>query len=583
MSASYSLATPDRPGSAASRDPYRDVVLSLLGAALVGMFAAAYGGLTLGNPALIDAAVSLELAVGVLACVALTQLVRARPVAGVDAPPEMVVQETVRAAATDSIVASPAAGPTDAQSSEWPFRAGLRDIMAPRPSLVHAVRIVTASLALGAIALLLLGDLTGTPALGTALVAGALCIVAAGLVAAVVRYLIGIDAARLPEAEALARGARVLAWILTLTAVAVLAAWAGQTRAVLLLHFIVLSLNAAVCYSLITSSRDESAIVPQLSLNFGVLTTFGSRANALGSMLDAGERQLGIDLRSTWALTVVRTGLEPLVIGLGLLGWLSTSLTVVGVQEQGLIERLGIAVGGDPLGPGLHVHWPWPIDRVDRLPMNLVQRLSIGHEGEEAEGPEDVLWARQHAENEFTLLLGNGRDLITVDAALQFRIADARAWRYHTQNPADALRAIAYRAVMRNTVNRTLTDALSENVVATTARMRTMVQHDADALGLGVDVLGFTVAGMHPPVPVADAYEAVVSAELGRVTAAVRAQAERNQLLPQAESAVLVGENSARAEGATALGQAAGDASAFLAIQSEYRASSVEFFFRQRL
>ena len=78
--------------------------------------------------------------------------------------------------------------------------------------------------------------------------------------------------------------------------------------------------------------------------------------------------------------------------------------------------------------------------------------MTVGHEGEEEGGPENVLWARQHAANEYTLLLGNGRDLITVDAAVQFRIADARAWRYHCQNPADALRAIAYRAVMRSTV-----------------------------------------------------------------------------------------------------------------------------------
>ena len=67
------------------------------------------------------------------------------------------------------------------------------------------------------------------------------------------------------------------------------------------------------------------------------------------------------------------------------------------------------------------------------------------------------------------------------------------------------LRAIAYRAVMRSTVNRTLADALSENVVTLTAQMREVVQQDADDLGLGVEILGFTIGGMHPPVMVADA------------------------------------------------------------------------------
>jgi membrane protease subunit HflK len=194
-----------------------------------------------------------------------------------------------------------------------------------------------------------------------------------------------------------------------------------------------------------------------------------------------------------------------------------------------------------------------------------------------------VLWAREHAKNEYTLLLGNGRDLITVDAAVQFRIADARAWHYRSQNPADALRAIAYRAVMRTTVNKTLAEALSENLVAMTARMRTMVQAEADQLGIGVQILGFTVGGMHPPVLVAPDYQAVVSAELGKVTAVVNAQAEKNRIVPYAEGEALRGANNARGEGAAALARAAGEAWSFSTLESQYRAGPGEYLFRRRL
>jgi regulator of protease activity HflC (stomatin/prohibitin superfamily) len=285
-------------------------------------------------------------------------------------------------------------------------------------------------------------------------------------------------------------------------------------------------------------------------------------------------------------LTVVRRSVEPLLIALGLVAWFSTAISIVGVEEQGLVERLGVPLGGPPLTPGLHVHFPWPIDIVVRLPVRRVQALTVGHEGkEEGEdaGPENVLWARQHAANEYTLLLGNGRDLITVDAAVQFRISDARAWRYHSQNPADALRAIAYRAVMRTTVNRTLADALSENVVTTTARMRAMVQAEANALGLGVEVLSFTVGGMHPPVAVAPDYQAVVSAELGKVTAVVNAQAERNRTVPSAEASRVTGLNAATASAATDIATASGEAWSFRTLQSQFQAAPDEYFYRRRL
>jgi membrane protease subunit HflK len=265
------------------------------------------------------------------------------------------------------------------------------------------------------------------------------------------------------------------------------------------------------------------------------------------------------------------------------MGWLSTSLTVVPVAEQGLIERLGVPVSGQPLLPGIHLHWPWPVDRVFRIPVQRVFALTVGHEGEEQGGPEDVLWAREHAANEYTLVLGNGRDLITIDAAVQYRINDLHAWRYHSQNPADALRAIAYRTVMRSTVNLTLSDALSQNVVILTNSMRAMVQKDANALGLGVDVIGFTVGGMHPPVPVATEYEAVVSAELGKVTAIADAQSFRNRALPAAETYALTSQNTARAEAAQAFAVAAGEAWSFRTLESQYRSSPEEYFFRRRL
>ena len=116
-----------------------------------------------------------------------------------------------------------------------------------------------------------------------------------------------------------------------------------------------------------------------------------------------------------------------------------------------------------------------------------------------------------------------------------------------------------------------------------TTRMRAMVQQDADALGLGIDVVGFTVGGMHPPVPVAADYEAVVSAELGKVTAVANAQAFRNQTVPAAEAAAITAENGARADGAQALGRAAGEAWSFRTLESQYRASPQEYFFRRRL
>jgi membrane protease subunit HflK len=561
------------PDSSFDRDPYRGVILVLMAAALLGAVGAFAGGVRLANPVLLDVALTLALSSGILFGVMTAQTARANRTESDDrisSPPE------------DEIAVPAPEGPA---ANSRLKAISVRIWRRLRRIGAGNVRARTAAAGVLAVGLMLFLDLSATPA-GTPLVDGiavAICLIAAGLAATAAHYLAGLDTARLPEAPGLLRGARVVAWILVLAAVSIGLAWAGQQTILRILHFALLGVNAAVCYGLMVGQRPAEEAVEVFPLDLAVLSILGTRTNILASVVDAAERQLGIDLRSTWALTVVRRGLEPLVIGLCLLGWLTTSLTVVGVEEQALVERLGVPVGGQPLPAGIHLHWPWPVDRVIRIPVQRVAALTVGHEGEEGGGPENVLWARQHAANEYTLLLGNGRDLITVDATVQFRVVNARAWRYNCQNPADALRALAYRAVMRNTVNRTLSEALSENVATLTARMRAMVQENADALGLGVEVLAFTVGGMHPPTAVAGDYQAVVSAELQKVTAVVNAQVFRNQTLPAAETSVLVGQNAARAEAAEGLAKAAGEAWSFRTLESQYRAAPGEYFFRRRL
>jgi regulator of protease activity HflC (stomatin/prohibitin superfamily) len=589
---------PDPPATDTAPDQYRGALLTLFAAAALGSIVSLVAGFSLANPVLPDVAVTLLIASGVLAGIAVTRARRTTGSAALEVPAaperESEFPRTFAEQQLAGAVALPAesAPPSPAIVPQPTTTARLGEIAAQaRASIARAQSLSGRDIRIGTVAagaigilsmrLIRLEALPLEPII--AAIAAAACVAAAGLTASAVRYLSDVDRSEFPESVALARGGRIVAWMAVTAAASIGLQWADRQASVRFVAAIVAVINIALCYGLAVVDRQADERDAVFPLDLGVLSLLGARGNVGGSVLDAAERQLGIDLRSTWALTVVRRGLEPLVIGLCFLGWLSTSLTVVGVQDQGLVERFGVPLAGAPLQPGLHLHWPWPVDKVFRISAQRAQTLTVGHEGQEEAGPEDVLWARQHAANEYTLLLGNGRDLITVDAAVQFRIVDVRAWQYHSQNPGDALRAIAHRAVMRTTVNRTLAEALSENVVATTGRMRAMVQQEADALGLGVQVLGFTVGGMHPPVTVAGDYQAVVSAELRKVTAVVDAEVFRNRTVPYAQSAAVVGSNAAIAEGAQALARAAGEAWSFLTLQSQYGAAPDEFFFRRRL
>ena len=569
------------PGMEPGRDRFRGVLFLLVALAVAATVVGVRAGRLIYLKTLLDAAVTLVLFAGMLIGALAAQAARSAattPAETRPAPPDEL--PTGRFARWSSRLR--------AGFKTLPHRvaAGIR-----APATLRIIQYSVAILGIVAIVMALRYPQFARPMSPrfTGLFAGG-CLLAVALAATAARYLAELDPTRLPEARGLSRAARTTAWVLLLTTVSVgLRYWSQDLRfessllAVLRgMHFALVAINGAICVNLLLARR-QRGVTPRFPTDLAVFSILGSRWNVLGSVLDAGERGLGIDLRSTWAVTVVRQSIEPLAICLLVFGWLSTSLTVVGVQEEGLVERLGVPVQGEPLGSGLHLHLPWPIDKVYRIPTLRVQALPIGNEEEPQDGPEDVLWSVLHVQNEFTLLLGDGRDLITIDGVVQFRIVDSRAWRYNTQNPAVALRALAYRAVMRNTVNLTLSDALSENMVLLTDRMRTMVQEEADKLGLGVQIVAMTMSGMHPPVAVAPAYEGVVSAQIKGTTAVVNAQAFRNGALPGAEALVLNQQTAARAQGAQDLARATGEAWSFRTLLAQYQAAPIEYQFRRKL
>lgn len=596
---------PDRPhsngrpgrndsGRATDHDPYLGVLLVLIVAAAAGILGARWGWGQLYLKAFIDAGVTLGVLAGVLVGVIAARAARAA--AAVELEPLPATLPSV----------PPAAPLPPGRRFDWArvtIRVRAQLVRLPgilvrglrAPLTLKLLRIAVALGGLGAMVVELRAlEFSRPPFVLPVVAMGLGALVLAGLAATAAEYLAGLDPVRLPEAAGLARAARTIAWVLVVVALSAALKWVGGTQQLGWLgtppvlrgiHLALVAVNAAICVNLLCArvpagATGRAALFPTDLLIF---TALGARWNPIASVLDQAERQLGIDLRSTWAVAVVRQSVEPLLAGLLLCAWLATAVTVVGVQEEGLVERLGVPVGGAPLASGLHFHLPWPIDRVYRIPTLRVQAIAIGNESALKTGPEDVIWTVQHVADEFTLLLGDGRDLITVDGTLQYRIVDARAWRYHSQNPETALRALAFRAVMRNTVNLTLSDALSENVVALTGRMRDMVQEEADRMGLGVQVVGLTIAGMHPPVAVADAYEGVISAQIKGTTAVVDAQAYRNEALPGAQTFVVGRTTRARTDGAEGLGLAAGEAWAFRTLLAQYQAAPAEFQFRRKL
>lgn len=304
------------------------------------------------------------------------------------------------------------------------------------------------------------------------------------------------------------------------------------------------------------------------------LQLLASRFNPSGSLFAVLAEAFGIDLRGAWALTFMRRSLAPIAGGLFVIGWLSTSFVMVEAPDVGLLERFG-KLDRNALRPGLHFVLPWPMNRVTRIPVQRVQTIPIGFAG--ARSDASMLWTVEHADEEYKLLLGDGLDLVTINASLHYRIRDPFAYAYSLQNPDETLAILADRVLMRSTVGRTLDGVLSENLAALGAELERGIQSESDDRNLGIEIVDLTLTGLHPPISVAADYQTVVAARVDQTTRVLEAEAYREEEVPLAQGEASKLDNEARAHRVTRLATARGDATAFRALRASYFASPQVF------
>ena len=251
-------------------------------------------------------------------------------------------------------------------------------------------------------------------------------------------------------------------------------------------------------------------------------------------------RQLGINLSRSWALAFVQRGALPLAAGIAVACWLFTGVTTLGINQRGVYERFGVPVA--VLGPGLHIHFPWPLGVLRPVETGVVHQLPIEfvlpdrngqlpeEEKEEkvsAEAPAprgaDRLWNDAHPFEGSYLIASeeNGRQsfqLVNVDMAVVYQIADsdeaARDAAYRVADAEAFIQALSGQILVRYLSQHKLLELLGESREGLSADFQARLQQELDKFATGVEILTISIEAIHPPPGAANAYHDVQAAQI---------------------------------------------------------------------
>jgi len=230
--------------------------------------------------------------------------------------------------------------------------------------------------------------------------------------------------------------------------------------------------------------------------------------------------QWKISLKSLYTIRYTLKILPALAFALVFVLFIATSFFTVQPHQQAAVFRFGKLKQSSIKDAGLHIKFPWPIDKVEIYDVRRAASMQIGYE---SSGTANFLWTQAHDGGEHMLLLGNGNEMVAVNLKIVYVISDLYSYIKTCTNAEDVLSAAAYNALMNRTVNTTLDSFLSVDRNSLSSSLLNELNALCKSEGLGFSVAQIIIESIHPPVDIADVYQKVVSASVDKTTTITKA------------------------------------------------------------
>lgn len=251
-----------------------------------------------------------------------------------------------------------------------------------------------------------------------------------------------------------------------------------------------------------------------------------------------------------------------LIVLIAVLLWLATGIYIVTQSERGVVLRFGKKI--DVTEAGLRWHFPYPIERVEKVNVEKVSTIEIGYRttnprtGTRAKAPKEAL------------MLTEDENIIDIEFAVQYKVKDAGEYLFNVRDP-DVTIAQATESAVREVVGKSTLDfALTEGRVQVAGNARDLLQQILDRYRTGIHIVAMETQKAQPPDEVKVAFDDAIKAREDEQRLKNEAEAYANDVIPRARGASARLLQEADAYRASTVSRAEGDARRFTQIAVEY-------------
>jgi len=241
--------------------------------------------------------------------------------------------------------------------------------------------------------------------------------------------------------------------------------------------------------------------------------------------------------------------------------YFSTAFYTVGIREKAVVERFGIPLNlREPMGPGLHLKLPWPMDRVEKAKVAFIHELSIGNVTDKKATA--LLWTRLHGTEE--AFLSGDNNLFYPYIVLHYRIKNVAAYLYENIDPVKLLNEVGHRAATYLFVKEKFYDIAAVHRKRLEQELLKGIQENLDKMKSGIEILSVNFKDIHPPIAVADSFEKVIAGHQEKQKIINAARGYKNRILPKSRGEAAETFETARSYIVERTQQAEGSAARFI-------------------
>jgi membrane protease subunit HflK len=233
-----------------------------------------------------------------------------------------------------------------------------------------------------------------------------------------------------------------------------------------------------------------------------------------------------------------------------LAAWGISGIYLIKWDEAGIVQRFGAIIKPE-VGPGIHYRLPAPFEKVVVVKKDNIQKVSTG---------------RQE-------LLTGDTNLITLNIAVHYKVADVAAYVFNVNNIDTLIRAGTMTAIRQIAGRETIDYLLTSGREVVEEETKKLLDQTLIFNNSGVEIVAVKLIEAIPPDSVKSSFQDLASARQDQAIYINEAIGYRNTLIPQANAEAYTQVQKAAAYKAEKITAAEGDTLLFTERQAAYARS----------